>query len=133
MGGQELAGGGYEQASVRTTVWEAASSLLGRAVETPAHVLREKVLRTYRDKKGDVRISRVRALRGRTLLGTQFRVWGRAPRQHWLFLVSCQTSGCQQFWGGHCDEGENITKQPLVSGTIVSTFMFYLISSSPTL
>lgn len=67
VGGQELAGGCYEQASVRTTVWEAASSLLGRAVATPAHVPGEKVLRTYRDKMGDVRISRVRALRGRTV------------------------------------------------------------------
>lgn len=66
MGGQELVGGGYEQARVRTAVWEAASSLLGRAGATPARVLRERVLRTYRDKVGDVRISRVRARIGGT-------------------------------------------------------------------
>lgn len=42
MGGQELAGGCYEQASVRTTVWEAASSLLGRAVATPAQFWERK-------------------------------------------------------------------------------------------
>ena len=83
MGGQELAGGCHKQASVRTTVWEAASGLPGRAVATPAHVLGEKVLRIYGDKMGDLRISRVRALRGRTM--AQLRVWGRAPRPHWFF------------------------------------------------
>lgn len=67
MGGQELAGGCHEQASVGTTVWEAASSLPGRAVATPAHVLGEKVLRTSRDKMGDLQIPRVRALRGGTV------------------------------------------------------------------
>lgn len=67
MGGQELAGGCYEQASVRTTVWEAASSLLGRAVATPAQFWERKFSGLNRDKMGDVSISRLRALRGGTL------------------------------------------------------------------
>lgn len=103
--GQELVGGCHEQVSMSTTVWEAASGLLGRAVATPAHVLGEKVLRIYGDKMGDLRISRVRALRGRTLAHRSECGEGH-PDHTGFFLVSCQTFGCQQFWGGDCDEGE---------------------------
>ena len=60
-------------------------------------------------RRGDLRVmSRAGALR-RLEHGTGFSVRGRAPHMALSFLVSRQTFGCQQFWGGVCDEGGEMT------------------------
>lgn len=113
-----------------TTVWEVMSSLPGRAVATPGtRSWGEKVLRTSRDKMGDLQIPRVRALRVGTVACSSESGEGHPD-------CTCFSGFMSDLWlpavlGGDCDEGDNIIKQLTVSGTIVRVSCFALFHRHP--